>query len=131
VAALRLAADLTGGLPFQDGTFDGVVASLSLHYFRSLDTQQAIREIARVLAPSGWLLCRVNAVGDVNFGYGSGEEVEPSLFRQPEGHLKRFFDEPMLSRFLEPCFRLDKITSRTILQRGLEKRTLESVARKR
>ena len=131
VAVGRVVADIATGLPFVDGSFDRVVASLSLHYFTVEVTTRAVAEVARALVPRGWLICRVNAVGDVNFGYGVGEEVEPSLFRQPEGHLKRFFDEEMLHRFLSPCFRLGQITSRSILQRGIEKQTLECVAQKR
>lgn len=127
----RIVADIASGLPFRAGVFARVVASLSLHYLPSEDTTRAVAEVARVLVPNGWLLCRVNAVGDVNFGYGVGEEVEPSLFRQPEGHLKRFFDEEMLHRFLAPCFRLEQVTSRSILQHGIEKQTLECVAHKR
>lgn len=129
-ARLRVAADICGGLPFRDQSFDCVVASLSLHYFSSSHTRHAIEDIARILRARGWLICRVNAIGDVNFGYGAGTEIEPSLFRQPEGHLKRFFDEPMLRRFIEPCFRLERTESRMILQRGIEKRTLECLARK-
>ena len=131
ISADRVVGDVTSGLPFTDSSFSGVVASLSLHYFTSQDTIQVVREIARILTSGGWLTCRVNAVGDVNFGYGVGEEVEPSLFRQPEGHLKRFFNDDVLRRFLDPCFRLERITPRTILQRGVEKQTLECVAQKR
>jgi ubiquinone/menaquinone biosynthesis C-methylase UbiE len=130
-ARLRVVGDVVGRLPFAANSFDIVVASLSLHYFTSAGTDRAISEVARTLQGEGWLICRVNAIGDTNFGYGQGPEVEPSVFRHDEGHLKRFFDEPMLRRFLEPCFRLCKITPRTILQRGLEKRTLECLARKR
>jgi SAM-dependent methyltransferase len=125
----RLAADIRHGLPFCGKSFDGVLASLSLHYFRLDDTERAMCEIARVLKPGGWFLFRVNAVGDVNFGYGEGEKIERSVFINPDGRIKRFFDEPMVRQFIEPCFRLERITPRTILQRGIEKRTLECLAR--
>lgn len=128
-ASLRLAADLVGRLPFLDASFDSVVASLSLHYFTTGQTEQAIHEVHRVVKPGGYLICRVNAIGDINFGYGHGSEVEPSVFRQPAGHLKRFFDEEMLQRFLSPCFTLLSVRPRTILQHGIEKQTLECLAR--
>lgn len=128
---LRLVGDIALGLPFQDETFDCVTSSLSLHYFTASQTERAFADIARILKPDGWFLCRVNAAGDYNFGYGDGVEVEPSLFRQPEGHLKRFFDDQMLTHFARPCFRLEQITPRVILQRGVEKHTLECLARKR
>jgi SAM-dependent methyltransferase len=125
IAEMRITADITAGLPFADRSFDHVVASLSLHYFTCAETADAFAEVARVLKPGGWLICRVNAVGDTNFGFGSGPEIEPSVFRQPEGHIKRFFDEAMLRHFLAPCFKLVTIRPRTILQHGIEKRTLE------
>lgn len=130
-ASKRVVADITGGLPFTNNSFGLVVSSLSLHYFSENETERAVRDIARVLKEDSWLVCRVNAIGDVNFGYGQGKEVEHSVFRQPEGHLKRFFDETMIRRFLEPCFRLDQITPRTILQRGVPKQTLECLGQKR
>lgn len=130
-ATLRLSADLDGQLPFIDGAFDTVMASLSLHYLTSEQTSRAILDIHRILAPDGYLLCRVNAIGDTNFGYGQGEEVEPSVFRHPDGHLKRFFNEPMIRRFLSPCFTLLSTRPRTILQRGIEKQTIECLARRR
>ena len=128
---LRIVGDIATGLPFADRSFGSVVSSLSLHYFTHAETERAFADIARILIPSGNLICRVNATGDVNFGYGAGEEVEPSVFRQPNGYLKRFFDKPMLQRFIEPCFRLIEFAPRSILQNGVEKRTLECLARKR
>lgn len=130
-STFRLAADLAGRLPFIDGAFDTVMASLSLHYFTSEQTTRAIQDIHRILVPDGYLLLRVNAIGDTNFGYGQGEEVEPSVFRHPDGHLKRFFNEPMIRRFLSPCFTLLSTRPRTILQRGIEKQTIECLARRR
>ncbi len=123
-------ADLAGWLPFRGEVFDAVVASLSLHYFDARTTDRAVKEIARVIRPGGYLIFRVNAVGDVNFGYGNGVEIEPSVFRQPDGRLKRFFDPGMVRRFVEPCFTLQRVEPRTILQHHLEKRTLECLARK-
>jgi ubiquinone/menaquinone biosynthesis C-methylase UbiE len=130
-ASLRLSADLVGRLPFRDASFDAVVASLSLHYFTAEETFRAVREVHRVVKPDGYLICRVNAIGDINFGYGQGAEVEPSVFRHPDGHLKRFFDEEMLQRFLSPCFTLLTVRPRSILQHGIEKQTLECLARSR
>lgn len=47
-------ADLTGSLPFDDSTFDGVVSPLVLHYMR--DWRPALREMHRVMKPGAWLL---------------------------------------------------------------------------
>ena len=50
-------ADLGGPLPFQDGEFDDVIASLVLHYLE--DWGPALAELRRVLKPGGRLLVSV------------------------------------------------------------------------
>lgn len=47
-------ADLREPLPFPDGSFDGIVSALVLHYVR--DWSAPLAEFRRVLAPDGWLL---------------------------------------------------------------------------
>ncbi|MDX6291564.1 MAG: hypothetical protein QOH50_639 [Kribbellaceae bacterium] len=56
--ATLLAADLTKPLPFADGEFDDVVASLVLHYFR--DWAEPLAELRRVLKQRGRLILSVN-----------------------------------------------------------------------
>ncbi|MET9224237.1 methyltransferase domain-containing protein [Lentzea sp. NPDC003310] len=51
-------ADLAGPLPFPDGGFDDVIASLVLHYLR--DWGPALAELRRVLRPGGRLIASVN-----------------------------------------------------------------------
>lgn len=51
-------ADLGQPLPFDDDTFDDVVASLVFHYLP--DWQAALRELRRVLRPGGRLIMSVN-----------------------------------------------------------------------
>ncbi|OIJ85159.1 methyltransferase [Streptomyces sp. MUSC 14] len=55
--ALHL-ADLSGHLPFDDGAFDDVVASLVLHYLQ--DWVPTLAEIQRVLRPGGRLIASVD-----------------------------------------------------------------------
>jgi SAM-dependent methyltransferase len=49
-----LQADLGEPLPFQDGLFDAVLASLVMHYLR--DWEPTLRELHRVLVPGGRLV---------------------------------------------------------------------------
>lgn len=56
-ADLRV-ADLAGPLPFPDGSFDDVVASLVLHYLE--DWGPTLAELRRVLRPGGRLLVSVD-----------------------------------------------------------------------
>lgn len=51
-------ADIGMPLPFADGTFDDVVASLVLHYLQ--DWTAPLSELRRVLTPGGRLLLSVN-----------------------------------------------------------------------
>jgi SAM-dependent methyltransferase len=130
-AARFVKADITKGTPFDDKTFDVVVASLSIHYFDWATSYDVAAEIARILKPSGWFICRVNRVGDIHFEYRSGLEIEPEYFEVRPGFRKRFFNETMLRRLLEPHFDIDMIAPRTSSRWGLEKLTLVGRARKR
>ncbi|MHA4413974.1 class I SAM-dependent methyltransferase [Bacillus cereus] len=56
--------DMTGGLPFPDGSARAVVADLSLHYFHWDDTVSIVSEIARVVGTGGLLLARLNSTCD-------------------------------------------------------------------
>ncbi|WP_433724896.1 class I SAM-dependent methyltransferase [Nocardia sp. CA-129566] len=56
-AALQV-ADIGGPLPFPDGAFDDVVASLVLHYLE--DWTAPLAELRRVLEPGGRLIMSVN-----------------------------------------------------------------------
>ena len=92
--------DMKDGLPFKDGSAQIVVADLSLHYFSWEDTLRIVRDIRRVLAEDGYLLCRVNSVRDGNYGAGQGIELEPGYF-QVDGNTKRFFDKDSLERLFD------------------------------
>jgi len=59
--------------PFADGVFDGIVCSLALHYLA--DAAPTLRQFARLLRPSGWLLLTL----DHPFGLMPGE-LEPDYF---------------------------------------------------
>src|SRR5580692_7961314 len=56
-AALQV-ADLGGPLPFPDGAFDDVIASLVLHYLE--DWGPTLAELRRVLTPGGRLIVAVD-----------------------------------------------------------------------
>jgi ubiquinone/menaquinone biosynthesis C-methylase UbiE len=51
-------ADLGEPLPYEDGAFDDVVASLVLHYLQ--DWTESLAELRRVLRPGGRLICSIN-----------------------------------------------------------------------
>lgn len=128
-AACCLQVDISNGLPFKPRMFDVVVASLSLHYFRWETTRRIVREVAGLIKPDGWLLCRVNRVGDVRFEYGVGTQHEPELFEVRPGHLKRFFTEETLDELLSEAFVIDTLWPETTMRWEQPKRTLVARAR--
>ena len=112
-AAMRVQLDLRGGLPFCAGAFQGVVASLCLHYFSWTQTQAIVDQLHSLLRPSGVLLLRVNSTNDLNHGAGAGELVEPGYYLV-NGRLKRFFSEADLRQFFQAGWRVEYLTEKTI-----------------
>lgn len=82
--------DISQTLPFEDKTFDLIIADLSLHYFDEQTTKKIMQEIKRILRPSGNLLARVNSTADINHGAGQGKKLEENFYFV-EGYNKRFF----------------------------------------
>ena len=119
--AAYVVADMAAGLPFPPASFEVVVASLSLHYFRWEQTRAIVSNIRTVLVSDGWLLCRVNRVGDVHHDYGQGPEIEPELFEVGPGPLKRFFTEETLTALLGVDFEIDAMYPETTLRFGKPK----------
>lgn len=132
--ALFACHDLRQPLPFRNGAFGVVIASLCMHYFDRRTTEAAIAEVRRCLAPGGLLFCRVNSVSDVLHGAGQGEEIEPGYFRQSARYAssKRFFSAADLDAFF-PAGRWDTVSlqERTVLRYDAPKQAWELVLRPR
>lgn len=90
--------DIAETLPFDDNSFDLIIADLSLHYFDENTTKKIMRELKRILSPNGNLLARVNGVEDINHGAGQGKKLEENFYFV-EGYNKRFFDIIDAKRF--------------------------------
>lgn len=74
-ASLQM-ADLADPLPFSDGAFDDVIASLVLHYLK--DWGPTLAEFRRVLAPGGRLIASLDHPFAVQFG----ERTRPGTWRR-------------------------------------------------
>lgn len=90
-----LQVDLRQGLPLPTGRFGGVVANLSLHYFRWSETERVVAEVRRCLRPGGYLFARVNSTNDRHYGAVGHQSIEANLYLV-KGMLKRFFDRPAI-----------------------------------
>lgn len=88
-------------LPFDDESFEVIIADLSLHYFKKEDTERIIKDLKRILCNNGYLLVRLNSIKDTNSGAGKGVEVEKHLYQVNNNELKRFFDEEDIREFFK------------------------------
>jgi len=119
-------------LPFRDAAFDALVASLTLHYFSRTVTQEAFREVRRVLRAGGGFLFRVNATDDVEHGANDGVEIERNVRTDPhEGYsdIKHFFDEDDIREVLDGLFEVETLEHLEIERNDRVKRVWECRAR--
>jgi SAM-dependent methyltransferase len=113
-------ADLAEPLPFADGAFDDVVASLVLHYLQ--DWGPTLAELHRVLRPGGRLIVSVDhplavhlwhqAVGEKKDYFATRERVEEWAMGGGTARLT-FWDRPlhaMTDAFTAAGFRIDVIS---------------------
>ena len=120
--------DISKNLPFKDESIEVIIADLSLHYFNDETTKNIIKEIKRVLKSNGYLIGRVNSINDINYGAGSGEEIEKNFYLTKEGY-KRFFSEEDL-RYYFRDFVIEECMEKSVMKYGNEKKAFEFVVRK-
>ena len=121
--------DLTRGLPFPDGHFGAVVASLSLHYFPWAETVEILEDVRRCLRPGGHLLARLNSTNDRRYAGGRKEEIGPNFYLVA-GTPKRLFDRESVDALFAPNWRAEAVNERTSRRYGDEKTLWEVVAKK-
>ena len=90
--------DISEPFEFEDNSFELIIADLCLHYFDEKTTIEIMKELKRILKPNGYLLARVNSIGDVNHGAGQGEKIEENYYFV-EGYNKRFFTIKDIKKF--------------------------------
>jgi len=105
--------DHSKNLPFKNGSFDTVVASLCLHYFSMENTKEIIAEISRVLVPDGKFICRLNSYKDEHHGSVGFPQIEPGLYNV-NGKPKRFFREAQIRTLWKHGYILDEISHKSI-----------------
>ena len=113
--------NMLDGLPFEDETFDVVIADLCLHYFLKSDTEKILNDIRRILTPGGHLILRVNSINDVLHGAGQGPEIEHHVFEMEGKTIKRFFNEEDIRSFFRD-FTIEYLKEEIMTRYKLEKR---------
>jgi SAM-dependent methyltransferase len=74
--------------PFADGSFDFILASLSLHYFDAPTSKAIVGDLARLLRPDGLLLYRLNSQRD---GQASAPSADPPRYYYSEAMCRELF----------------------------------------
>lgn len=113
--------NMLDGLPFEDSSYELIIADLCLHYFKVKDTFKIINEIKRVLIQNGHLILRVNSINDINYGAGKGKEIEHHLYLTDNNLLKRFFDKDDILYFFAD-FDIEYIQEETITRFSKDKK---------
>ena len=121
--------NMLDGIPFDDNSFDVVIADLCLHYFNDEDTKRIISDIHRILTPGGHLILRVNSINDVNHGAGQGVELEHHVFESEGNTIKRFFDEDDI-RYYFRDFTIEFLNEEIMTRYTIEKRLYRVCVRK-
>ena len=121
--ARHVLADVRAMPMLADGEFDLAVAQLSLHYFDRGDTQRALCEIARVLAPGGRLIGCVNAEDD--WHYGAPDDASSWALTIVDGVAKQFFTREKIEDVLAACFDIEHLDKRTLSRYGKPKSVWE------
>ncbi len=125
-----LLGDIREGLPFSSEAFQGIIANLSLHYFRWHETEGIVQDVRRCLRQNGFLLVRLNSINDVNFGAVGNPEVEPGLYLV-QGTLKRFFDRESIVRLFRVGWEVVNLEERTTARYRNEKHLWEVLVQRR
>jgi SAM-dependent methyltransferase len=110
-----LRADLAEPLPFEVGSFDGVLCSLVLHYLR--DWEPSLRELRRVLVPGGRLVISTHHPFMDHALAGGGDyfatyEIEEEWIKAGQRMPVRFWHRPlsaMTASLKETGFALERL----------------------
>lgn len=120
--------DMLEKFPFEDKTFDLIIADLSLHYFSEKDTFKILNEIKRILKVNGKLLFRVNSIRDNNYGASAKEEIEYHYY-YAMGMKKRFFDLEDIKYFFN-MFDIISVKEEKMLRYEKEKNVIEGIVKR-
>lgn len=102
--------DHSKSLPFENESFDVVIASLCLHYFTLSKTAEIIDEISRILKKNGLLICRLNSTKDHNFGASGYPEIEKNTYSIDDRYIKRFFEKQEIETLFSHPWHLFNLT---------------------
>ena len=115
--------DMQAGFPYPDGSFDTVVADLSLHYFSWEDTICVINGLRRILKDGGRLIARVHSTANLS---EDAEFIAYGYYRA-YGCDRRYFTVEDI-RCLFGAWTLENITETAAHRYGSVKKVIEFTA---
>ncbi len=131
--AALLRHDLREPLPFAEGQFPVIIASLCLHYFPWQQTIDIVDEIHRCIAGGGLLLCRLNSTKDVHFGATDNPVIDwinEGAFYQVRDRQKRFFTNKSVLSLFASGWQMVSLTEPTIDRYTKNKTVWEVILRR-
>ena len=98
-----MVADMTGRLPFPDGSFDAVMSNVAMHMFPDGVTRAVFAEAGRLVRPGGLFMFHVNALEDrpLRACRLPARELEADYVAEESGQTMHFFSEAYLRELLE------------------------------
>lgn len=127
--AETLLMDISQQFPFENGSFDLIIADLSLHYFDESTTFAIMQEIRRVLTTKGKLIARVNSIEDINYGAQQGVKIEDNFYFVG-GYNKRFFTIDDANKFFS-CIGSIEIKETDMMRYSKPKKVIEICAERK
>lgn len=83
--------DMSNPLPFEDNSFDLVLANLSIHYFDEQTTLSLLREIRRILKTDGYFMGTVNSTKTLPYIKGEIQKLDTNYYYE-NGRYSRLWD---------------------------------------
>ena len=108
------------------GTFQVIVANLSLHYLNRSDTEAVFATIQNFLSPNGLFAFRVNAYDE----HGAPPDRTSWDLVPVDGVPKQFFDDHKIRHLLAPSLNVVSIEKRTTDRFGRRKSLFEVITTK-
>jgi SAM-dependent methyltransferase len=97
-----LVADMTGRLPFADGSFDAVMSNVAMHMFPDAVTRTVFAQVGRLVRADGLFVFHVNSLEDrpLRARRLPARELEPHYVAEETGQTVHFFSEAYLRELL-------------------------------
>ena len=115
-------------LPFEDSSFDGVVAFHVLEHLTADEMTEAVDELSRILAPGSHLLLRCFAKGDMRSEKGT--EIDDSSVIRGNGIFYHYYSEEELKKSFQSFECRSIITKEESTRFGTVRRRIEADLRK-